>query len=286
MKKMRNMAIFSALAVLTACGKQTDVTFLDRVVTVSQFAQQPDLLQRVLNECSARREQLQKDQNCVNADTAASSAIADAQRQLAVQQMARVKEARTIAAKQDLATIMQALKLYRLDNEVYPTQGQGLQALLSKPTIPPIPQNWKEGGYLERLPNDPWGNPYQYLNPGVHGQLDVYSYGMDIKAGGWNQSDAIGSWQPDVGTGSVSMGGKLVDPKTGEPVKPDVVTAPMSMQSAPPMSTSPPNDASTSPVTTASAAAAETSVLAPMHVRPSITIVQMQKVFPTPTTIN
>jgi general secretion pathway protein G len=260
MKKTRNMILFGSIAMLAACGKQTDVTFLDRVVTAPQFAQQPDLLQRVLNECSARHEQLRNDQNCVNANTAVSTAIADAQRRLAMQQIARVNEARTIAAKQDLSTIMQALKLYRLDNGVYPTQEQGLQALLSKPMIPPIPQNWHDGGYLERLPNDPWGNPYQYLNPGIHGQFDVYSYGMDVKAGDRNPSDAIGSWQPDVGTGPVSMDGQLVDPKTGEPVKRDVVASPVPMQSAPPEPMPPSIEALRGTVTSASAGAVQTPV--------------------------
>ena len=81
--------------------------------------------------------------------------------------MSRPDEARRIAAKQDIGTIMQALKLYRLDNGRYPTQDQGLNALIQKPSTDPIPNNWKDGGYLERLPNDPWGNGYKYLNPGV-----------------------------------------------------------------------------------------------------------------------
>src|SRR5271169_2744632 len=83
--------------------------------------------------------------------------------------MGRPDEARIIAAKQDIGSILQALKLYKLDNMRYPTTEQGLQALVKKPTITPIPDNWKGNGYLERLPKDPWGNPYQYLQPGLHG---------------------------------------------------------------------------------------------------------------------
>ena len=83
--------------------------------------------------------------------------------------MNRPDQARRVAATQDIATVMQALKLYRLDNGRYPTTDQGLRALVERPTTDPIPNNWKDGGYLERLPNDPWGAPYQYLNPGVHG---------------------------------------------------------------------------------------------------------------------
>jgi len=109
--------------------------------------------------------------------------------------MGRPDEARRIAAKQDIGTIMQGLKLYRLDNGRYPTQEQGLNALIQKPTTDPIPNNWKDGGYLERLPNDPWGNGYKYLNPGVHGEIDVFSYGADGKEGGEGNDTDIGSWQ-------------------------------------------------------------------------------------------
>lgn len=107
--------------------------------------------------------------------------------------MSRPDEARRIAALQDIKTFSQALKLYRLDNIRYPTQEQGLRALVEKPSLDPVPSNWKEDGYLERLPNDPWGNPYQYLNPGVHGEVDIFSYGT----GGPSDHDGteIGSWQ-------------------------------------------------------------------------------------------
>lgn len=106
----------------------------------------------------------------------------------------RPDEARVVAAKQDVSSLMQALKLYRLDNHRYPTTDQSLDALVSKPTIAPIPPNWKSGGYLERLPKDPWGNNYLYLNPGVHGEIDVYSLGADGAAGGEGVDADIGSW--------------------------------------------------------------------------------------------
>jgi len=106
----------------------------------------------------------------------------------------RPDEARQIAAKQDIASLMQALKLYRLDNQRYPTTEQGLQALVAKPTNGPIPLNWKTGGYVERLPKDPWGHPYQYLNPGVQGEIDVFSYGADGAPGGEGIDADIGSW--------------------------------------------------------------------------------------------
>lgn len=107
--------------------------------------------------------------------------------------MARPDEARIVAARQDIATLMQALKLYRLDNRRYPSQEQGLAALVKRPEIEPLPDNWKS--YLDKLPPDPWGNPYQYLNPGLHGEIDVFSYGGDGKPGGEGVDADIGSWQ-------------------------------------------------------------------------------------------
>jgi general secretion pathway protein G len=108
--------------------------------------------------------------------------------------MDRPDEARIIAARQDIATVIQALKMYRLDNIRYPTTEQGLQALITKPAIAPIPDNWKSGGYLEKLPNDPWGHPYVYLNPGRHGDIDVISLGADGESGGEGKDADIGSW--------------------------------------------------------------------------------------------
>ena len=109
----------------------------------------------------------------------------------------RTDDARIAAAKQDIASIMQALKLYRLDNGTYPTTEQGLKALLAKPTLDPIPNNWKQGGYLDRnsMPRDPWGNEYRYLSPGTHGEIDVLSYGRDGQNGGEGPDADIGSWQ-------------------------------------------------------------------------------------------
>jgi len=108
--------------------------------------------------------------------------------------ISRPDEARVIAARQDIASLMQALKLYRLDNLRYPTTEQGLQALVARPASAPPAPNWKAGGYVERLPKDPWGNPYQYLNPGVHGELDVFSMGADGATGGEGNDADIGSW--------------------------------------------------------------------------------------------
>lgn len=98
--------------------------------------------------------------------------------------MSRPDDARLIAARQDISSLTQALKLYRLDNQNYPTTEQGLAALVQKPTSPPIPNNWKSGGYVDRLPKDPWGNDFQYLNPGLKGEIDVFSLGADGAPGG------------------------------------------------------------------------------------------------------
>lgn len=109
--------------------------------------------------------------------------------------MSRPDEARIIAAKQDINSIGQALKLYRLDNQSYPTTDQGLQALVTKPTGTSAPSNWKTGGYLDRLPKDPWGNDYKYLNPGVKNtnDVDVFSLGADGAPGGEGNDADVGS---------------------------------------------------------------------------------------------
>ena len=106
----------------------------------------------------------------------------------------RPDQARVTAAKADIAGIQQALKLYRLDNTFYPSTDQGLQALVVKPATTPQPANWKQGGYLERLPNDPWARPYQYLNPGIKGEIDIFSLGADGQPGGEGANADIGSW--------------------------------------------------------------------------------------------
>lgn len=108
--------------------------------------------------------------------------------------MGRPDEARMVAARQDIATLMQALKLYKLDNITYPTTEQGLQALTTKPASAPVPSNWKSGGYIDRLPKDPWGHEFQYLNPGLHGEIDVFSLGADGAQGGEGNDADIGSW--------------------------------------------------------------------------------------------
>lgn len=105
----------------------------------------------------------------------------------------RADDARVTAARTDITNISQALKLYRLDNQRYPTSEQGLQALVAKPTAGPVPNNWKP--YLEKLPNDPWGRPYQYLSPGIKGAIDVMSFGADGQSGGEGKDADIGSWQ-------------------------------------------------------------------------------------------
>jgi general secretion pathway protein G len=106
----------------------------------------------------------------------------------------RAHDARVAAAKQDVATLSQALAMYKLDNARLPTAEQGLKALIEKPTGAPTPNNWRSGGYIPRLPNDPWGNPYQYANPGLRGEFDVFSFGADGKSGGEGENVDLGTW--------------------------------------------------------------------------------------------
>ena len=106
--------------------------------------------------------------------------------------MTRPDEARAVAARQDIAQVMQQLRLYRLDNGRYPSTEQGLQALVTRPGAGPAAPNWKP--YLDRLPVDPWGKPYQYLNPGVRGEIDVFSWGADGQTGGSGADADIGNW--------------------------------------------------------------------------------------------
>ena len=109
--------------------------------------------------------------------------------------ISRPDEARVTVAKSDIGSIMSALKLYRLDNQRYPSAEQGLAALVAKPEQPPVPPNWKPGGYLEKLPKDPWGRAYVYLNPGVRGEVEVMSFGADGQPGGTGTDADIGSWE-------------------------------------------------------------------------------------------
>jgi len=106
--------------------------------------------------------------------------------------MSRPDEARVVAARQDISSLLQAVKLYRLDNRRYPSTEQGLQALVSKPSSGPLPEKWQP--YLDKLPLDPWGKPYQYLQPGTHGEVDIFSLGADSLPGGEGFDADIGSW--------------------------------------------------------------------------------------------
>jgi general secretion pathway protein G len=108
--------------------------------------------------------------------------------------MDRPDEAKRVAAKADIGAIVQSLKLYRLDNGTYPTTDQGLIALVQRPTTNPAPTNWNSKGYLDRLPKDPWGTDYQYLSPGVKGEIDVFSLGADRARGGEGSAADIGNW--------------------------------------------------------------------------------------------
>lgn len=107
--------------------------------------------------------------------------------------LGRADDARITAARTDVGNLMQALKLYKLDNQRFPSGEQGLKALVAKPSTEPVPGNWKP--YLDKLPNDPWGRAYQYMNPGIKGEVDVLSFGADGKSGGEGHNADIGSWQ-------------------------------------------------------------------------------------------
>lgn len=109
----------------------------------------------------------------------------------------RPDAARVAKARQDIRAVESALKLYRLDNFRYPTTEQGLAALVDKPTTQPEPRNWKSGGYLDRIPTDPWGEVYHYRNPGEHGEIDVYTLGRDGRPGGEESDADIGNWALD-----------------------------------------------------------------------------------------
>jgi general secretion pathway protein G len=107
----------------------------------------------------------------------------------------RADEARVGKVLADFKNIETALKIYRLDNYVYPTTEQGLEALVEASTLEPEPRNFKEGGYLEEVPLDPWGRPYLYMSTGEHGEVDLYSLGADGLAGGEDQSLDLGNWK-------------------------------------------------------------------------------------------
>jgi general secretion pathway protein G len=105
----------------------------------------------------------------------------------------RTDDARATAARTDVNNLMQALKLYKLDNQRYPSAEQGLEALAKKPSVGSLPNNWRP--YVDKLPTDPWGKPYQYIYPGIKGEIDVFSLGADGQAGGEGKNADIGSWQ-------------------------------------------------------------------------------------------
>lgn len=105
----------------------------------------------------------------------------------------RIDDAQITRVKGDIRGLENALKLYRLDNFSYPTTEQGLEALVRKPADPNV-RNWKPGGYIDRLPTDPWGNPYLYLSPGNHGEFDLYTLGRDGRPGGEGLDADIGNW--------------------------------------------------------------------------------------------
>ena len=185
MKKFATAFALSFTTVVAVCKPATEIPSLDRVYTVDEFDRDFALRQHVLAACNSNPGQLRNDPNCVNSLTSHLGNGEDEDRQY---------QARRIAAAQDIGVVMVGLMLYRLDNGPYLTQKQGLRALTQKPSIAPIPSNWKEGGYLKSLPNDPFGHPYRYLDPGVHEEIDVYSVGSDQLAR--DESAVIGSWQP------------------------------------------------------------------------------------------
>lgn len=106
----------------------------------------------------------------------------------------RPDQARAARVQSDLAVLAGAVKLYKLDNFRYPTTEQGLRALVEAPTASPVPPNYAANGYIDRLPQDPWGNEYQYLQPGVHDEFDIFTLGADGVAGGTGPDADIGSW--------------------------------------------------------------------------------------------
>lgn len=105
----------------------------------------------------------------------------------------RVDDAQITKVRAEISNINTALKFYRLDNFAYPSTDQGLEALVANPDDPNV-RNWKSGGYLERLPRDPWGNPYLYLNPGNNGAIDIYTLGRDGRPDGEGMDADIGNW--------------------------------------------------------------------------------------------
>lgn len=111
--------------------------------------------------------------------------------------MDRPDQARVVRARQDIRALASALALYRLDNLNYPSTEQGLEALVAKPADGPLPARWKSGGYLDRLPKDPWGRDYLYLAPGRHGEFDLWTQGADGQPGGDSYAADLGNWDAE-----------------------------------------------------------------------------------------
>ncbi len=113
---------------------------------------------------------------------------------VAPKMVGRTDQARRVSTKAQIKNIEGALQLYKLDNAVYPSTEQGLDALVYLPTVGVIPKHWKEGGYLSKIPDDAWGNPYVYLSPGSNGVYDLVSYGTDNEPGGEGDNADLESW--------------------------------------------------------------------------------------------
>lgn len=114
--------------------------------------------------------------------------------------MDRPEQAKLVKAKQDILAISEALDLYKLDNGEYPSTDQGLQALIQQPSGDPSASNWRKGGYLKSLPSDPWQHAYQYLNPGQHGEIDIFSYGKQGPNSDSQSASIIGNWTKHAGS--------------------------------------------------------------------------------------
>jgi general secretion pathway protein G len=113
--------------------------------------------------------------------------------------MGRPEEARRMKARVQMESVETALRLYKLDNGIYPSTEQGLQALVEAPAVGELPRAWRKGGYLEKgkVPKDPWGHEYVYLSPGLHDDFDLVSYGADGQPGGEDQNKDVNSWEQE-----------------------------------------------------------------------------------------
>ena len=111
--------------------------------------------------------------------------------------MNRPNQAKKLKVKQDILAIENSMDLYKLDNGLYPSQDQGIDALVHQPSAEPLAANWSTGGYLKKLPMDPWAHPYHYDNPGSHGQIDIYSWGANNQPAGSGMNATIGNWNEE-----------------------------------------------------------------------------------------